>query len=472
MNMVSSKNTAKRWLGALLALSALATGCHRQPTATDAHVTNASAIHARATGARAFPPGFMWGVASAGFQSEGGDTTSNWAAWTKAGHGSQPIGIAVDGWHRYTEDADLSRGLGLNSFRLSLEWAKLEPRPGQIDAAVVQHYHEELAALRSRGLEPIVTVSHWAYPAWLDTPDAEGNSGWQSQRMVTELARHSAWVAREFGPQVRWWITLNEPNTMGPAAFIVGMHPPGLHNPLAYHRAMENQIAAHKACYQAIHANDPDAMVSWCPIAIHYPDHPGKNIRPYAVQDVDLHLDLNDEDLYDQVLPQAKDGKPGTGPRYADFVAINYFHSLRIRDYAKVPTSWDWPVYARGIYEVTTGLYKRYRLPLMITENGLATFRGQQRSDGWTRESFIVQHLGWLQRAIADGVPVLGYMHWSITDNYEWGSTDPRFGLYSIDPADPDLKRVRTPAADVYETITRENTVSDELLARFKPPTN
>jgi beta-glucosidase len=318
----------------------------------------------------------------------------------------------------------------------------------------VKHYHQVLDALRQRGLEPIVTVSHWVYPAWLDAPDAAGKRGWESERMQTALATHAAWLAKEFGPQVKWWLTLNEPNTMGPAAFVVGMYPPAKHDLLAYRQVMQHQIAAHKLAYDAIHANDADAQVSLCPIAINYPDTRGP-----GTEGIDPHLYLDEREIYDQVAPH-----------HADYVAFNYFHSLRLHDYVKVSKSWTWPIYPRGIYEVSKDLYNRYHKPLMITENGMATFKGQPRSDKWTREAFLVQHVGWLQKAMAEGVPVLGYMHWSIADNYEWGSHDPRFGLFSVDPDDLALKRVRTTAADVYETIVRAGGVSPRQLTQFPAP--
>jgi beta-glucosidase len=439
------------------ALVTMATGCAKGPAPLAAQQAGGQA---RAASAQPFATGFLWGVATAGYQVEGGDTTSNWAAWDRAGRGKHKIGQAIDFWNRYEEDLDLAKGMGLNSFRLSLEWSRIEPRRGEIDPAAVKHYHDVLDAVRARGMEPVVTVSHFAYPAWLDQA---GQTAWETDAMPEALARYAGFLAKEYGPKVRWWLTLNEPNTLGPAAYLVGMHPPGKHDPLAYMRVMSHQVEAHKLAYTAIHANDPDARVSLNPIAIHRPE--GQSAYGYHVQ---ASTYRDETAILDEMAPVLEDGRPAPGAkRYVDYVAFNYFFALNLLDYRKIPTYDRWPVYPEGLYEVSKKLHARYGLPLMIAENGMATKGDNPRPDGWTREAYLVNHLAQLRRAVAEGVPVVGYMHWSLADNYEWGTYEHRLGLYGIDRRDPELRRFKTPAVDVYGAIARANGLPAALLTRY-----
>ncbi|MGE5708316.1 MAG: glycoside hydrolase family 1 protein [Bacteroidota bacterium] len=411
-----------------------------------------------------FPSGFLWGVATAGYQYEGGDTTSNWAKWEASGRTTHRIGLALDSYRRWEEDLDLAKGLGLNAYRLSLEWARIEPSRGQIDPAAVQHYHQVLDGLKARGMEPVVTLSHFAYPAWLDSPLSGGNGGWESDETLTEYRRWVSWAAKEYGPQVKYWITINEPNTVGLCSYLFGAHPPGKKNPFAYDYVMEQMVKAHQAGYEAIHSNDPDAQVSVNPFMFHrrrsHPDYPDGQ----ATRDRGLPTHLGDWKYLDRLTPHA--GAPNQ-KRFLDYVAFDYYYSTNVLDLYKAPTWWRWPIYPEGMYEISSDLYERYHLPLLVAENGFATEGDNPRRDGWNREAFLVNHLAQLKRAMKEGVPVLGYMHWSLADNYEWGTYEPRFGLFGVDRRDPSLTRFKTKGAEVYEAIAEHNRIPEALLERY-----
>ncbi len=414
---------------------------------------------------QAFPSGFLWGVATAGYQYDGGDQTSQWAEWERARRVEHPIGKATDHWNRWQEDLDLAQDLGLNAFRLSIEWARIEPERGRIDPAAVQHYHQVIDGLRARGIEPLVTLLHFAYPAWLDRPLTGGDGGWESDETVVEFRRYAAWAAQEFGPKVRWWITLNEPNTAGLTGYVAGVHPPGKRNPFAYAKAMDRMALAHQAGFEALHAHDADAQVSINPFIFHRRQHAPN----YGTQ---ASHDLNDFSLLDRLAPATvptREAPPTaqTEKRYLDYVAFDYYYALGFWDVSKIGTFWEWPIYPEGLYEVSKKLYERYRLPLLVAENGLATESDNPRKDGWTREAFLVNHLAQLRRAMTEGVPVLGYMHWSLTDNYEWGSYTPKFGLYGIDRRDSELRRFRTGGAEVYRQVATNNRLPESLLERY-----
>jgi beta-glucosidase len=415
---------------------------------------------------QAFPSGFLWGVATAGYQYEGGDRTSQWAAWERSGRVKHPIGNATNHWNRWEEDLDLAQGLGLNAFRLSIEWARIEPERGRIDPQAVRHYHQVIDGLRARGMEPLVTLVHFAYPQWLDQPLSGGEGGWESDETVAEFRRYAAWAAQEFGPKVRWWITLNEPNTAGLTGYVAGVHPPGKRNPFTYAKVMERMARAHQAGFEALHAHDPDAQVSINPFIFHRRQQtPNYEAQP--------NFEPGDFSLLDRLAPTTAARSDSDAPtaqtdkRYLDYVAFDYYYALGLWDVTKIGTFWEWPIYPEGMYEVSKKLYERYRLPLLVAENGFATEADNPRKDGWTREAFLVNHLAQLRKAMAEGVPVLGYMHWSLTDNYEWGSYTPKFGLYGIDRRDPELRRFRTGGAEVYRQVATANRLPESLLERY-----
>lgn len=464
--------TIRKKLAALVAAAVLA-GCAKgvAPTASAARPGGLAARDAQVA-AEPFPAGFLWGVATAGHQIEGGDRTSNWAAWEKAGRVSQPIGKAIDFWNRYEEDLDLAKGLGLSAFRLSLEWAKIEPQPGVFDQEAIAHYHAVLDAVRARGMEPIVTVVHFTYPAWLDQPDARGRAGWEAERMPGEFARFAGWAAQEYGAKVRWWLTINEPNTYALVGYLAGMMPPGKRNPFAYMQAMANLSAAHKLGYEAIHAADADAMVSINPIMVHQrPDDPVYKPGPVPEEVQVAGGFYTDETTFlDQFAPQAtKKGAPPdpNAKRWLDYMAFNYFYAVKPTEIGSISNYGRWPIYPDGMHQVAKKLHARYQLPLMVTENGMPTVSDNPRADGWTREAYLVNHLAQLKKAVAEGVPVLGYMHWTLVDNYEWGSYEPKFGLFGIDRRDPTLRRFRTPGADTFEAIVKGNRLPPELVDRY-----
>jgi beta-glucosidase len=413
-----------------------------------------------------FPSGFMWGVSTAGYQVEGGDTASNWAAWDRAGKTKEVAGRAIDQWNRYGEDLDLAKGMGLSSLRLSIEWSRIEPRRGEIDPAAVQHYHDVLAACHARNVEPVVTISHFTYPAWLD----KGNvSAWETPEMPKELARFAGFVAHEYGKEVKWWLTINEPNTLAICGYLAGMHAPGKHNPFLYQQVLDRQVEAHKLMYDAIHAEDPDAMVSINPIVImRRPDNPVYKVKAAGL--LDGFGSPDEQTFLDRVSPPWIDGKapdPMAGKRRLDYLALNYFYASGTLDVYKLMDYQNWPIYPQGLYHCVRRMHQRHRLPVMITENGMPTTVGVERADKWTREAYIVNHVAQLHRAVREGVPVLGYMHWTLVDNYEWGTYQPRFGLFTVDFKDPELKRVRTPAADIYERIAKTNGVPGALADRY-----
>ncbi|MBM3267331.1 MAG: glycoside hydrolase family 1 protein [Candidatus Sericytochromatia bacterium] len=411
----------------------------------------------------AFPKGFLWGVATAGYQSEGGDEANNWHAWQVAGKFPSPVGKAVDFWNRYAEDFDLAKGMGLNAFRMSVEWSRIEPKPGQIDRASLDRYKGMIDAAVARGLEPVVTLNHFVYPAWLDTRG--GASGWERPEAPERFAAFSRLVATELKGKVRTWLTINEPNVLTVGGFASGQIPPGRYGYGPYSAAAKGLVAAHRAAYKALHDVDPQNRVSTN--VFYYYSKAGTSFDPLQLWGTDIPLTTQ---TYLDWPGRQLTGFPGPyledfGAAWLDYLAIDYYWGMAAKTMFNVRKAYNWPVSPAQLTEACVDLYKRYGKPIMIAENGLATKDLGKRDDMWTREAFLVHHLYYLREAIGQGVPVMGYMHWSLTDNYEWGDYAPRFGLYSVDARnDPTLARVPTPAVDVYRQIAESNSLPSKLV--------
>ncbi len=451
-----------RWPLVLAALMSVVTGCglmgvgtQRIPMTREAQLTRARGV----PGAELpFSPGFLWGVSMAGYQVEGGDTTSNWAVADREGRLKESPGKAIDFWNRYEEDFDLAQKMGMTCVRLSLEWSRIEPVRGQFDPAAIQRYHDMLTSLRRRGIQPLVTLSHFAYPAWLDHPLDGKEGGWVHAETPKEFARFAAWAGQEYGADVKYWLTVNEPNTLAILTYLAGQFPPFRINPFHFGIAQDRQMEGHRLAYAALHRVDPDAMVSFNPFV-----WKGREAEPSMGQ-VNARVSRVD---HLRLLDIAAGLDPSIPGNTLDYVAFDYYYPTSPGDLTKIPSYWNWSVHPEGMYAVSKQLYQRYKLPLLVAENGIATQGDRPREDGWTRPAYLVNHLAQLRRAMAENIPVLGYCHWSLVDNYEWGSFQPSFGLFAIDRRDVNLTRLKTDAVDVYENIARRNALGYDVLERY-----
>ena len=175
-------------------------------------------------GGRAFPPGFTWGTATAAHQIEGGNTNNDWWAFehTPGSGCAESSGDACDSWHRWEEDADLVADLGLDNYRFSVEWSRIEPAEGEISRAALAHYRRQCLGLRERGVDPVVTFHHFTTPTWLT---AQG--GWETGLAVERFGRFCSTVAEALGDVMTRACTLNEPNIVATMGWHAGMFPPG-----------------------------------------------------------------------------------------------------------------------------------------------------------------------------------------------------------------------------------------------------
>lgn len=360
------------------------------------------------------PADFRWGVATSGYQAEGHAPPSNWSAYAEH---HEPYLNSVDFFHRYAEDIANAAGLGVDTFRFGIEWARVEPEPGVIDPEALAFYDDVVAEIRSHGMRPMITLSHWVHPAWFTDQGA-----WSSPEAVDQFVDYATLIVSRYAGDGTTWITFNEP-------VIYLQHEltePGA-DPLAALSLPNKVVEAHNRTYALIHDLDPDALVSSNVAYI-----PG-------VQPVLDAFFLDRMDL--------------------DFIGLDYYYGVALDNMTAISALsgafWEVEPAPEGFYYALMSYHERFPdLPIWIVENGMATDDGKPRADGYTRSEHLRDHLYWMQRAMADGVPVIGYNYWSITDNYEWGSYRPRFGLWTVDVVDdPTLERRPTDAVETYRDI-------------------
>jgi beta-glucosidase len=395
-----------------------------------------------------FPPGFLWGAATAAYQIEGNSTNTDWWRAEQAGHLAYRSGDACDSWRRWPDDVRLLQDLGLNAYRLSIEWARIEPEPGRFDTQVLDTYRRLIEALRAADIEPMVTLHHFVNPLWL-----ADQGGWANPDVIGRFARYTDRVVRSFGDLVTWWITINEPSILGLKGYLEGTWPP--HRPFdlrGYARLLRHAPRAHAAARGALRAQRGDAMTSmafaiWPLQALRW-WHPGDQLAAL----------LGDWFWQGRLL--------GRSARWLDWVGVNYYTRVRTAFPPAQPTpgpettDFGWEIYPEGLYRVLVRVHRLGRgKPVVITENGIAD------SDDDQRGAYIVAHLRQVERAIRAGVDVRGYMHWSLMDNFEWAEGyRMRFGLAEVDFDSPTKTRTPRPSAWLYRDLARANSLSPAVL--------
>ncbi len=378
-------------------------------------------------------PGLDLGVATAATQIEGGNADTNWHRWAalpgRIADGSTPA-RAADHWNRVEQDVALLGELGVRHYRMGLEWARLEPTPGQFDAAAFAHYRDELTRLRSAGIVPLVTLHHFNNPWWF-----ENAGGFESPSALAVWDRYVGTVVDSLGDLIDDWVTVNEPNVYATKGWLDGEWPPGVKDSiLGAQRVMQVLAVAHIRAYQAIHSRFPDARVgvanhlrvfaprrAWNPL-----DHVSAHAARYLFQTALTRAFSTGRFLAPFVQP--KGVEPG---RYYDFQGINYYTRSSVSGLADgvagdVPLNdLGWEIYPGGLAEVARWTHENFPGPLWITENGTADV-----ADAF-RARFLYEHLAVIA---GSGLPIERFYHWCFTDNFEWAAGElPRFGLVALD---------------------------------------
>ena len=411
---------------------------------------------------RPFPDDFLWGVASAGHQCEGDNVTSDtwFAEQVSPTVFREPSGRACNGWELWRDDVDLAAGLGLDAYRFSVEWARVEPTQGVVDPSALDHYAAVVDRCRERGMAPVVTFSHFTAPHWFAARGA-----WLDPKAPDLFARYCEQVMDAFGDRIAWAVTLNEPNltrlltwvglpefvrdleraTLAAAGEAAGVPRYRLGNvmlPEELEAMAAGLAAAHRAARAAIKGRRADLPVG---------------LSLAVVDDVVVGEDASVRDrkrqqAYEPWFELVRDD---------DFVGVQNYERAWYDGQGAVDASGEQGggglysgVHVGSLAGAVRYVHAATGVPVLVTEHGMAT------DDDSRRAAFIEPSLAGLLDAIEDGVAVLGYCHWSLMDNFEWifGYAE-HLGLHAVDRQS--LERTPKPSAGVYAAIVRSRAVGE-----------
>jgi beta-glucosidase len=419
----------------------------------------------------AFSDQFVFGVATSAYQVEGG-IENDWTAWERAGKLKDKTvrcGRASGHWETFFDDISLLKQLNVTSYRLSIEWARVEPRQNQFDASAVDGYRKRLEALVQHGITPIVTFSHFTHPPWFheSTPWHEPSSlvAW------TRFVKVCAQMISGLGVMVT---TLNEPNVLLLGGYLSAAIPPGINDGKKGFAAYANMARAHVIARQAVKEISPNTPVGIAHNCISFA--PSRWWNPLDQAADRIATQAYNFAFYDALhtgtlkvsIPGMISGKESIegGQDSMDFIGVNYYTRAHLKFIFKPPflefeyfdrakhglTDIGWEIYPEGLGQILRQL-KRYRLPIWITENGL-----DDRSDD-KRVLYTKKYLSEVLSAISDGVDVRGYLHWSLMDNFEWlEGFEPRFGLYRVDYQT--MERTLTKGGSYFAQVAKTRVLS------------
>jgi beta-glucosidase len=426
-----------------------------------------------------FPPGFLWGTATAAHQVEGNNVHNDWWAWEQHPdrilHGHQS-GLACDWWGgRWEEDLDRAAQTHQNTHRLSIEWSRIEPEPAVWDETALQAYRTIISGLIERGMVPMVTLHHFSTPLWV-----QERGGWLGEEVIPWFERFVKKVVETLKDLVSLWVTVNEPNVLSYAGYADGSFPPGRTSLQEAAQAAANLIKAHAAAYHAIHVIRPDVSVGMA--------HQYRGFKPAGRNNlINKSVAALRSRAFNDAIPNAvKDGRfrffqwrfnipEARGTQ--DFLGLNYYTQESVKFNLLRPMD----VFRAGEYEEGADLSptgfiankpegfwdalewaRAFNLPIIITENGIEDANDQ------IRPRYIASHIHRLWKAVNYNWDVRGYYHWSLVDNFEWerGWTQ-RFGLWELDPRTQ--ARNKRKSADFYAEICQSNALSSDAVSRYAP---
>ena len=427
-------------------------------------VTRAEYVHVTA----AFPSGFLWGAATAAHQVEGDNTNSDWWDWEHRPDTAvpEPSGRACEHYSRYPDDVAILADLGLNTYRYSVEWARIEPAEGEFDEAQLTHYREMTETVRAAGLTPIVTLHHFTLPRW-----AAARGGWTSPEVPELFGRYCRRVVAELADVVDWWCTINEPGNVAVGGYLGAFGwPPGTRDMASYDAAVRGLLRGHDLARDAVKSRRPDARVG----ATHGMQEWESNAAGRApmrrarqmFEDVFLAAAGDDDYIGVQTYTRVPVELPAVVGLPAWLVAnVGPIRSrvlpavLRqsVRGAMSAAQTDDGIRRTQMGYEfrpeaIAATLRRAAALhpgkDLVVTEHGIAT------ADDDERVEFVERGLASVADVMDEGVPVRGYLYWSLLDNFEWAyGYGPTFGLVGVDRST--MQRTVRPSAARFGRIAR-----------------
>lgn len=418
----------------------------------------------------ALPSDMLLGCATAATQIEGGDSTHNWYDWCTKGHikdGSSCL-RADDHYRLYREDCAMIKEMGLEVYRMGLEFSRIMPERHRFDYQEMEHYKDEIRLLKQNGIRVLVTLHHFSNPMWFENMGA-----FEHPDCVDIFVRYAKFVAEQLGDLCCEYVTINEPNVYAVNGYLFGEWPPGGKSLKRTLNVMKNMAKAHIAAYKAIHivrrahSFKGETLVGF---ANHYrvfvPYRKNNLIDRFAARLFDRAFQgaVTDAMVWGKFsFPMGLFGRK-TGD-YADYFGINYYTRSAMRGFTNTTlpnvatNELGWELYPEGLSILCKRYYARYAKPLWITENG--TCDGKDRF----RTRYIYNHLKVLSEL---EVPVKRYYHWTLMDNFEWVEGESaRFGLVQVDYETQ--KRIIRQSGRFFMAVIRNKAVTDKMCGEFLP---
>ncbi len=410
---------------------------------------------------------FLWGVATSAFQLEG-SPYADWSTWDSIFELNPKV---TNHYELYKEDIKLIKNLGVNAYRFSIEWSRIQPAENYWNKEVVQHYQKIIDLLRENNITPMVTIHHFTHPIWFIT-----KYPWHKRKSIEKFTEYVEKLIENI-KGVDYWITFNEPYLLILGGYLEGCIPPGYRDLNLGMKALKNILISHSNIYDLLHLINKNSMVSiahnmavfapWCrwnpfdrvlsKVAKRFYNH--SIIDGFLEGKITLPIPFR-KGIEIEVPIKGK----------IDFFGINYYTRVHMRfnPFRKLfiefrhrdidghgLTDMGWEIYPRGLKKVLK-YASRLNVPLIITENGIAT-----RDDN-IKIKYIKSHIDVIENAIAQGMDVRGYFYWSLIDNYEWlHGLDARFGLYRVDFKT--FKRIPTKAAYFYSYLIKSRKFLNNL---------
>ena len=411
-------------------------------------------------------PDIWYGVSTSAYQVEDpavvpgqdGFFQTDWDVLAERGQLATPKGNAEWSYTESARDVQALAWLGVTHYRFGIEWARVEPQPGQYNAAAIRHYVDFAKALRGAGIEPVVCLWHFTFPSWLASWEDAGQYGWLNPIAAERWAAYVELMATQLAPYAALWAPQNEPDIQTQAAFMVGVFPPGGWFQMdLVDRNLEASVAAF---------NDAAAIIRRV-----YPEQAGPDRPPVRIMTIQALTWWERDPLLDPL---------GTTQRSVQDLAIR--HSDRVRDtidifgFTYYGLDWVSPlgallkplrtgpgysdtgltIYPEGLTALIGQMAERFGKPMLILENGIADATDEKRP------AYLLRHIAAIQQAIDQGYPVLGYLHWSLMDNWEWrDGYGPKLGLFTMDPDTHEL--VARGSAELYREIISRRGATIEL---------
>lgn len=396
-----------------------------------------------------FPKNFLWGAGSSAQQVEGNCFNNSWAAWEEEKKLAK-AGCACDQWNlkQFKNDVQLMKKIGLNAYRFSIEWSKLEPAESIFDEDGFEHYVQVCQELVDNGIRPIITLHHYTDPLWFFD-----KGGFEKEENINYYVRFCAEIFKALNRFKPLWLTFNSPASYALNSYYRAQRPPGKKSLQTAMEVLSNMLNAHVSAYCAMKSIDQNSEIGILHNIFHLELGSRFNPLDHIARSIGNRLthtaiyDFFSTGIFKVRIPgmvNVLKPKNCSAQHALDFIGLNYYSHAYMRLFKPLPSADEIPtdnpqytIYAEGLYRAIEELTNEINaplkkitgktIPIYVTENGIAT------TDDAKRTLFFKRTLYALSQACKAFKNVKGYIHWAFLDNYEWGTYEKKYGIYSVD---------------------------------------